>query len=69
MLLGYVTSEDYENGKVLEICERIPVPKKQFEGSRKVFPGEKVRRCQEWTQEVVDCLRGEGILVAGLVDS
>lgn len=49
-----------EYGRVLEVCESVPVPKKQFQGARRLYPREPLRRCQEWVAEAVDALKGEG---------
>jgi hypothetical protein len=42
------------------------VPKKQFQGAKKLFPREKLRRCQEWVDEAVGLLRKRGVLVVGV---
>jgi hypothetical protein len=59
--LGYVEVERCEG--VREVVDSVEPPKKQFEGARRLYPGEKLRRCQEWVGEVVEKLRGEGILI------
>jgi hypothetical protein len=60
--LGLVGVEDYERGRVKGVCETVPAPKKQFEGPKRLFPSEDIRRCQEWTREAVSALKREGIL-------
>jgi hypothetical protein len=40
----------------------FPLQKKQFEGPRRLYPGEPIRRCQEWTKEAVETLAAEGVL-------
>lgn len=61
--IGYVSVSDYEDGKVLRVCESVEVPKKQFEGARRLVGMGELRRCQEWTVEVVEGLRRGGVLV------
>ncbi|PMD40206.1 hypothetical protein L207DRAFT_335439 [Hyaloscypha variabilis F] len=58
--LGWVDAEGY--GRINEICSSIPPPKKQFDGPKKIYPSEPLRRCQEWTQEAVQALRSSGVL-------
>lgn len=59
--LGVVAVAEY--GRVLGICEGVPVPKKQFQGAKRLYPREPLRRCQEWVAEAVDALKGEGVLI------
>lgn len=58
--LGWVAAEDMH--RVEQVCAGIPPPKKQFEGAKRLFPGEPLRRCQEWTREAIDALVAGGIL-------
>jgi hypothetical protein len=44
------------------ILESIPPPKKQFNGPKRLYPREPLRRCQEWTQEAIQALRSQGVL-------
>ncbi|KAL2359962.1 hypothetical protein RJZ56_007179 [Blastomyces dermatitidis] len=48
--------------RVKGICEAIPASKKQFEGPRRLYPQEPIRRCQEWTTEVIEALVNEHVL-------
>ncbi|KAL4868550.1 hypothetical protein BDV12DRAFT_197244 [Aspergillus spectabilis] len=68
-MIGVVGVEDYESGKFLGICEEPEVPKKQFQGAKRLFPREKLRRCQEWTDDAVGLLVERGVLVLGLRDT
>ncbi|KAI9374474.1 hypothetical protein BJX61DRAFT_294245 [Aspergillus egyptiacus] len=61
--LGVVRVQDYESGLFLRVCEEVEVPKKQFDGPRRLFPKEKLRRCQEWADEAVELLVERGVLV------
>lgn len=58
--IGKVAAGDF--ARIKPTCESIPPPKKQFEGPRKLYPNEPLRRCQEWTQEAVSALVTTGIL-------
>ncbi|KAM3510882.1 hypothetical protein MY11210_005485 [Beauveria gryllotalpidicola] len=59
-LLGWVAAEDLR--RVEQVCAGVPPPKKQFEGARRLYPREPLRRCQEWTREAVGALVATGIL-------
>lgn len=58
--LGWVDAAHF--GRIGEICGSIPPPKKQFNGPKRLYPTEPLRRCQEWTQEAVQVLRDAGVL-------
>ncbi|TQV91631.1 hypothetical protein IF1G_09697 [Cordyceps javanica] len=58
--LGWVSAEDLH--RVESVCASVPPPKKQFDGPRRLYPGQPLRRCQEWTQEAIDALVTGGIL-------
>ncbi|KAJ2894820.1 hypothetical protein MKZ38_007201 [Zalerion maritima] len=58
--LGSVDAVNY--GRIGEICSSIPPPKKQFQGSRRLYPGEPLRRCHEWTQDAIAELSNAGVL-------
>jgi hypothetical protein len=60
VLIGKVSVANYS--RIKPICDAIPPPKKQFEGPRRLYPGEPIRRCQEWTKEAVEALAAEGVL-------
>ncbi|KAL4917978.1 hypothetical protein BDW62DRAFT_74171 [Aspergillus aurantiobrunneus] len=63
--IGVVRVDDYHSGRFLGICEEIEVPKKQFQGPKRLYPKEKLRRCQEWANDGVSLLVERGILVVG----
>lgn len=48
--------------RVEGICNAIEPPQKQFEGAKRLYPHQPLRRCQEWTKEVIDALKDAGIL-------
>ncbi|KAI5455947.1 hypothetical protein BGZ63DRAFT_368210 [Mariannaea sp. PMI_226] len=50
---------------MLEVCRNNPPSKKQFQRSKRLYPKEPLRRCQEWTLETVDTLIASGILQIG----
>jgi hypothetical protein len=58
--IGTVAEDDYARMK--SIVEGIEPPGKQFDGAKRLDPGERLRRCQEWTAEVVRELRRKGVL-------
>ncbi|KJZ70456.1 hypothetical protein HIM_10158 [Hirsutella minnesotensis 3608] len=62
-LLGWVSTDNY--GYIGNICKSIPPPKKQFNGPKRLYPKEPLRRCQEWTNEVVQALFSNGVLQTG----
>jgi len=49
-------------GRINEVCVSILPPKKQFDGPKRLYPGETLRRCQEWTHEAVQALGSSGVL-------
>lgn len=58
--IGTVTAA--KKSRILEICRCMPPPKKQFQGPKKLYPNEPLRRCQEWTAEAIDALRVAQVL-------
>ena len=59
-LIGTVPSNNYVNIRIA--VNSIPPPKKQFDGPKKIYPNEPLRRCQEWTNEAIQTLIDRGIL-------
>ncbi|KAL4805953.1 hypothetical protein BDV18DRAFT_140214 [Aspergillus unguis] len=64
--IGAVSVTDYKSGKFLSICEEIEVPKKQFQGPKRLFPKERLRRCQEWAAEAIEMLKERRVLIQGI---
>lgn len=60
--IGEVGVADYENGGFLAVCDEVEVPKKQFQGAKRLFPKERLRKCQEWAAEAVALLEERGVL-------
>ncbi|KAL3443695.1 hypothetical protein BJX65DRAFT_311669 [Aspergillus insuetus] len=58
--VGKVSVANYS--QIQPICDAILPPKKQFDGPRRLYPTEPIRRCQEWTQEAIEALVAAGIL-------
>lgn len=52
--IGTVSHADFP--RILAVCQTIPVPKKQFDGAKRLYPKEPLRRCQEWAREAIDAL-------------
>jgi hypothetical protein len=61
-LIGTVTPENYVH--IRSVVNSVPPPKKQFNGPKKIYPNEPLRRCQEWTQEAIQALTDRGILLS-----
>lgn len=62
-LIGQVSKEIYDSGRWRELIESVEAPGKQFDGPKRLVRIGEVRRCQEWTREVIELLRKEGALV------
>lgn len=60
--LGVVGKKDYDSGRVKEVVEQCRPPKKQFEGAKRIYPTEPLRRCQEWAAEAIGALRNDSVL-------
>ena len=45
--------------RIKQICLKIAPLKKQFQRPRRLYPQEPLRRCQEWTAEVVQAIIAE----------
>ena len=58
--LGTTSHANY--GLVKGICNTIQPPKKQFNGPKRLYPNEPLRRCQEWTAEAIQALKSKGVL-------
>ncbi|OJD26070.1 hypothetical protein ACJ73_02552 [Blastomyces percursus] len=58
--IGSVTHDNYSC--ILTTCENILPPKKQFHGPKRLYPDEPLRRCQEWTAEVIQALIDNQVL-------
>lgn len=61
--IGCVSVQGFEKGRMKQVVESVEEPKKQFEGARRLFPREPLRRCQEWMAEVIARLGNEGVLL------
>ena len=59
--IGTVAENHYPH-KFREICLSVGAPKKQFDGPKRLFPHEPLRRCQEWTADAIRALRESGVL-------
>lgn len=49
--IGWVSHENL--GEIESIDEMIPSPSKQWQGAERFVPLNQVRRCQEWTAELI----------------
>ena len=58
--LGVVEVQDV--GLVDEIYRSVDVPGKQFEGAKRLDEVRPLRRCREWTGEVIRVLRARGVI-------
>lgn len=59
--VGTVSRQDYP-ARFLAVCEGVPPPKKQFDGAKRLYPDEPLRRCGQWADEAVEALDREGVL-------
>ncbi len=59
-LLGAVDADDFNC--IDRICSAVPPPKKQFHGPKRLFPREKLYKCQAWTRDALGAMEREGIL-------
>lgn len=59
--IGSVSKDDYP--RFIAVCQSIPVPKKQFEGARRLYPKEQLGRCQEWAREAIDALVEQNVVL------
>lgn len=59
-LLGTVDADDFNC--IDRICAALPPPKKQFHGPKRLYPREKLYKCQAWTRDALRALEGEGVL-------
>ncbi|KAK2735810.1 hypothetical protein FQN55_001992 [Onygenales sp. PD_40] len=60
-LIGTVPKENEKAFK--DVCLGLEPPKKQFDGPKRLYPGEPIRRCQEWTTEAIRALVSSGVLL------
>ena len=54
--IGTITAAN--ESRIKEICGNIPPPKKQFQGGKRWYPAEPLRRCQEWTAGAIQSPAG-----------
>lgn len=59
-LLGMVDADDFNC--IDRVCSSLPPPKKQFHGPKRLFPREKLYKCQAWTRDALRLLEAEGVL-------
>ena len=61
--LGWVSTGTGEMcSRIDQICRSIPPPAKQFDGAKRIWPSQRLRRCQEWTLEVIQLLKDVRVL-------
>ncbi|KAI9672637.1 MAG: hypothetical protein M1831_000072 [Alyxoria varia] len=58
--VGALKIDNYKD--FLSICQSTPVPMRQFDGSKRLYPDQPLRRCEEWTNETVQALRASGVI-------
>jgi len=59
-LLGTVDADDFNC--IDRVCLSTPAPKKQFNGPKRLYPREKLYKCQAWTRDVLGKLEAERVL-------
>lgn len=62
-LLGWVAVGNFQY--IEGVCRGVPPPLKQFDGPKRLYPKEPLRRCQEWTNEAIQALAASGLLQTG----
>lgn len=68
--LGWVSTGTGEMcSRIDQICRSIPPPAKQFDGAKRIWPSQRLRRCQEWTSEVIQLLEELGVLQVATKDT
>lgn len=58
--IGTIRQNDLQ--KLIEICQSLAPPPKQFDGPKKIDPDKPLYRCQDWTAEVIQLLMKAGVL-------
>ena len=59
-LLGWIYNSEIDRFDA--ICRDNPPPAAQFKGGKRINPNVPLRRCQEWTREIIQNLRDEGVI-------
>ncbi|KAL2126617.1 hypothetical protein VTI74DRAFT_529 [Chaetomium olivicolor] len=59
-LVGAVDADDFNC--IGRICSALSPPKKQFDGPKRLYPKERLYKCQAWTRDALRALETEGIL-------
>lgn len=59
-LIGTVSHVNFP--RIQPVVESVEPPRKQFDGPKRLYPTEPLRRCQEWTAEAIRQLKDEGVL-------
>jgi hypothetical protein len=62
--LGWVANADV--AQIDSVCAAIPPPKKQFDGRKRLSPGEPLRRCGGWLKEAALALQSLGVIQGAL---
>lgn len=60
--IGKIESCDLE--RLIQTCQTLPPPAKQYDGPKRINPGIPLYRCQEWTAEAVQLLIDAGVVRA-----
>ncbi len=60
--LGRVSRAVYDDGDFRRVCNLVDAPPKQFNGPKRLFPGQKLIRCGEWAEDAIKKLRMDGVL-------
>lgn len=60
--IGSVSQNDFPD-TFRNVCLSVEPPKKQFDGPKRLFPREPLRRCQEWTADAKKALGEAEVLV------
>lgn len=57
----YSVGERVWEREMKDVVESVSPPKKQYDETKRLFLGEKLRRCQEWVSGVLLVIKEQGV--------
>lgn len=58
--IGTIKKNDLQ--RLIQICQNLSPPPKQFNGPKRINPNKPLYRCQDWTAEAIQLLIDDGVL-------